>query len=282
MRNITVFGGSYVTPPLWSQFCEDTANDISSRLKFPEFTNCNSSDAWGPQPNNYPPETIPLECDAKLWQQKRVLRVAQYVVSLNINYCHHHTPGWLAPDTAFFRQKIVNDSGVCSNRGENATNQWIGIDCSTYSSFIYNFGLGTHLTKDIKKQGCSLDSPGRVLNVSNLTLSQKTEFFEPGDLLYIGDNIRITHVIMWTGYKLTKDDGPFGIERIIKNYPSEQRSWIQWEAAKSFKNNYPIYIITDSARIGPDYRLFIGWYRGSFKYARRLIDPPKEETLQCF
>ena len=142
-----------------------------------------------------------------------------------------------------------------------------------------------HLTKDVKKQACSSDAPGRILNISNLTLINKLEILKPGDLLYLDGGTNsdtITHVIMWTGYKLTNDNGPFGIQTLVNVYPAEQRGWILWEAAKSFKSNYPIYLITDSSGSGPNYRLFLGWYRLNFRYARRLINPRDNLLPDCF
>jgi len=274
-------GGSFQSPPFFPQSCQNSANNISSRISFPEFNNCLPLDTWGPQPNNYPLVYVPNGCDSTLWQQQRILSVVNYVVSLNLNYCHHHTPGWLALNSPVFRTIINGSSGICADRGVNGTNQWQGIDCSTYTSFVYNFGLGTNLNKDVQQQACGPNAPGRVLNIKNLTNTANQNLMEPGDLLYIAGDGNISHVIMWTGHQLTNGTGAFGIDTIIQSYPADTSEFVYNAGMDSLKNNETIYLISDSTGTGPNYRMFISWYVSQFSHARRIINPDVNLPTYC-
>ena len=266
---------------LLSQDCLSSANNISLRISFPEFVDCLPRDTSGPQPNNYPLVPLPTDCDSTLWIQARVLQAIDYVVSLNVNYCHHHTPGWVAIDSPIFRTTIDGTAGVCYDRGANGTNQWRGIDCSTFTSFVYNFGLGTPFTKDIKSQACSASAPGRVLDINNATILTKQDTLQPGDLLYIAGKGNISHAVSWTGYKLTNGTGRFGLDTIINSYDQATRNTTYSSALYRLKKNQTIYLIADSSGNGPNYRMFLWWYVDNFSHARRIINPDPSLPTYC-
>ncbi len=85
------------------------------------------------------------------------------------SYRHHHIPGWSPP-------------------GEGA-----GLDCSNFTAWVYDYGLGIRFSSDIPRQADGLQAPGRCLN--------QGESFAVGDLLYIAkkDRSRVSHVVIWLG-----------------------------------------------------------------------------------
>lgn len=119
---------------------------------------------WGPHPAQYPPVQAPAGCDPVEWQRARIIAVAKKYVGLP--YKHHHIPAW-SPE------------------------EGPGLDCSNFTSWVYNYGLGIKFNSNIHKQSDGPNAPGRVLG--------KDEKFVPGDLLYIlkGDRSQVSHVIIF-------------------------------------------------------------------------------------
>lgn len=281
-KAITLSGGSFENPPYFPESCLISAQNISSRIILPEFIDCMPFDTWGPRANNFPVEQIPDKCDSSLWQQARVLKVIDYIISLDLNYCHHHSPHWLPMDNPYFRNKIVDDKGICTDRGENGTNQWIGIDCSHFSSFTYNLALGTPFNTAVGSQACGEKAPGKVINITNDTVDANIELLKPGDLLFIESGGNISHVIMWTGYKLENNSGIFGMDNILKSYrEGSSRDYYNRTVTKKMKNNETVYIVADSSYDGPNYRFFLGWLKNNLKHARRTINPEPNLLEDC-
>jgi cell wall-associated NlpC family hydrolase len=133
----------------------------------------NWNDGWGPRAATYPSADVPLACDAVPWQRARVVAVARRYVGLS--YRHHHVPDW-APTAGF----------------TDPANAGPGLDCSNFSAWVYNYGLGLRLTSNIGQQADGPAAPGRVL--------APDEPYAPGDLLFIlkGDRSRISHVVIYT------------------------------------------------------------------------------------
>jgi cell wall-associated NlpC family hydrolase len=100
-----------------------------------------------------------------------VLAVAQKYIGLP--YRHHPVPGW-APAGAADPKEAGN-----------------GLDCSNFSAWVYNYGLGIKVTSEIGKQSQGAGAPGRLLAAG--------EAFEPGDLLFIlkSDRTCVSHVVIY-------------------------------------------------------------------------------------
>lgn len=75
---------------------------------------------WGPSAVNYSAYTPPSFCtaatgwDATKWQQEFLMAVINYWVDKNLNYCHHHIPGWVPPLS-------LRNSSAGSTSGEGAS-----------------------------------------------------------------------------------------------------------------------------------------------------------------
>jgi hypothetical protein len=134
--------------------------------EFPEFRSSKSSGTWGPHALQYPPVIVPEGCDPVKWKRLRVLAVAKRYVGLP--YEHHHVPAWQ------------------TEHGKGP-----GLDCSNFTSWVYNYGLGVKFTSEIKKQSDGAKAPGRRL--------KDGESFEPGDLLFIlkKDRSEVSHVVIY-------------------------------------------------------------------------------------
>ncbi len=120
--------------------------------------------SWGPHQAIYPPVEVPAGCDPVQWKRARIVAVAKKYIGLP--YKHHHIPAW-SPE------------------------EGPGLDCSNFTAWVYNYGLGIKFNSDVHKQAEGRLAPGRVLNAG--------ESFEPGDLLYIlkADRSKISHVVIF-------------------------------------------------------------------------------------
>jgi hypothetical protein len=78
------------------------------------------------------------------WQRQRLVALAASMVGYP--YRHHHIPDWM-PDARWY-------AGVALPSGDSAS-QWIGqgVDCASYASWLYNYGLGLYLDPNIHMQG---------------------------------------------------------------------------------------------------------------------------------
>lgn len=166
--------------------------DILEREKIAEehIKTIKRHDTWGPLVPTFPPAQIPPGEDPVQWQRKRVIEIAKRYVGLP--YQHHHIPLW-----------------VCGKTGQ-------GIDCSNYTSWVYNFGLGMRFTSHCQKQAESDESKGRKL--------EPDEKLEPGDLLFIlrGDRSYISHVVIYIGDGKIIDSGKGGVQ--IRDYAGWYKS----------------------------------------------------------
>lgn len=151
-------------------------SDFSWRDSLPEYKSPNYRDSWGPKPASYPAPQIPADCDSIKWQQQRIIAVAEKYIGLP--YKHHHTPGF--------------------NDGNGQ-----GLDCSNFTSWVYNYGLGIKINSDITKQS---NTAGRLLT--------ENEPLQPGDLLFIRtiDDSRISHVVIYIDPNHIIDDHGSGVK----------------------------------------------------------------------
>lgn len=253
-----------------SEACKMWANyDFQMRDGLEEYKNCKPRDTWGPRPNTYPLWTIPDECDRIQIMQYRIVLLIKKFIEKGWNYCHHHSPSWNTP----LEQRVENQE-ICSSDGISGEKGWNGLDCTHFTSFVYNWGFGCPLPTLTGDQTCGPNAPGRVLPFST---NQQDQFL-PGDILFIAGNSKsnpllVTHGIFWTGIKLTYDDGPYSFNRLIKNHSEIQVYSITKDVNLAKSQGKDVYVIADSSNIGPNYRIFAGWYSRAFIFARRLIDP---------
>jgi cell wall-associated NlpC family hydrolase len=150
--------------------------DFAKRDKMPQYSSAKFHDSWGPKSATYPKPQIPSNCDPVKWQQQRIIAVAKKYIGLP--YQHHHIPSY------------SDGSGV-------------GLDCSNFTSWVYNYGLGIKFPGGITSQA---NTVGRQLTES--------EAFAPGDLLFIRtrDDSRISHVVIYIDPLHIIDDHANGVQ----------------------------------------------------------------------
>lgn len=149
--------------------------------------------SWGPNPRPFPFPAIANEKSAE-WKRARVIATALRFVGYH--YRHHHIPDWDPPQ------------GFHTPAEGEAKHAGKGLDCSNFTSFIYNQGLGIHLNSDINKQSGIVQAPingtGRVLPIKTIpgqsTFEEWKQALRPGDLIYVRNRQqKISHVIVWMG-----------------------------------------------------------------------------------
>lgn len=302
----------------WTAACDASVTaDLATRFQLPQ-TGLDKSLwttpaayghlSWGPSPLVYPVVTIPSGCDPTMWQQKRILAAASLIVQQQFNYCHHYIPAWDSKGLLFAGKASYCYSGSNSSTGAGGSavsaNQatQMGVDCSNFSAFLYNFALGgIRFTGDVQSQGGTMAgaaaandygnawAPGtafaRPANMTALTTPGNAAYqqypFQPGDLLFIGPTEaealqgKISHVVMWTG--LRAPDGryltveSYGIINDVKGQNISAQSPIpnafltNSAAATGFSSAY----INNS---GPNIRYFEDTFRASnLVHYRRVI-----------
>ena len=121
-------------------------------------------DSWGPHAPAFTAPAVPAGCDAVSWKRERVLAAARHYIGLP--YRHHHVPTWEGPDG-------------------------VGLDCSNFTAWAYNYGLGVRFTGNVHKQADGPKAPGRRL--------APDEPFQPGDLLFIlrMNRSTVSHVVLY-------------------------------------------------------------------------------------
>ncbi len=262
--------------------CDSTlTGDFASRDALPESTapdwqTTATAGTWGPRAAPLPVVNVPTVCDALSWRQQRVLAVIDKYVNLDLNYCHHHIPGWLPPDDSDqphpkFRVSTGENMTCTANRTDASGNiVWQGVDCSDFTSWVYNYAFGIPaggavMPTGIGQQACDLGvAPGVALDYNRTNIAEVIAAgkLQPGDLLYImggGTSVQITHVILWTGQQVGVN---FDQSRLAPDAASYVGSGQSLEGA---------WVIADSHYAGPAYRPFLGWYQASISHVRRVI-----------
>jgi cell wall-associated NlpC family hydrolase len=202
--------------------------------------------AWGPRPRLFP--ALAEESQAPLsWKRQRVLAVAYKYIGLP--YQHHHIPDWDPPQGWPWKQVAF---------GRNSK----GVDCSDFTSWIYNYGLGIKLDTGIREQADTeqIGAAGGDGSIQVKIIRDEAGYDElihklkTGDLLYIkNDKGVVAHVIMWVG---EHGRSPDGAPLIIDCTGSDHRD--------SNGNQIPI---------GVRLRPFLPneWYYKSFSHAHRVL-----------
>jgi len=154
--------------------------------------------AWGPEPRHFPTPNG-LEKKSAEWKRQRLLAVAIRMIGLP--YQHHHIPDWNPP--ADWPWKEVKYG--CNSKG---------LDCSNFTGWLYNYGLGIKLNTNVEKQAEShlIDADrtnGAPIEADVITVNgtDKANYdllkngLKTGDLLYIQkkNEDKVSHVIMWVG-----------------------------------------------------------------------------------
>lgn len=201
---------------------------------------------WGPDPRHYPSianfNALPV-----LWKRERVLAVAQS--NIGLPYQHHHIPAWDPPADWPWKEVAY---------GRNSK----GLDCSNFSSWVYNYGLGIKLDTGIREQAEAVDiaGPGGEKSIHIRTLTNDNGYddlvrkLKAGDLLYIKNKKgEVGHVIMWLGQHGKSPDGaPLVIDCTGLDHKDSNRNGIP---------------------IGVQIRPFLPneWYYNSFSHAHRIL-----------
>jgi cell wall-associated NlpC family hydrolase len=149
---------------------------------------------WGPLPRAYPPPAL-AQLKGDDWKRARIIATA--LRFLGYHYRHHYIPDWDPPPGWY-----IPKPGGTRHDGK-------GVDCSNFTSFVYNQGLGIGISSDIHKQAATefatihgTDQPYPVLVIPHQdSASTWADVLKPGDLLFIrprnGDFI--SHVVIWIG-----------------------------------------------------------------------------------
>ncbi|HEY4312375.1 MAG TPA: NlpC/P60 family protein [Pirellulales bacterium] len=147
--------------------------------------------AWGPSPRLYPP-IMKSPGQSLEWKRERVIATGARFIGYS--YQHHHIPDWDPP--AGWPWKVC-----CA--GHNGR----GVDCSNFTSFVYNQGFGIKISSGIGRQartdhGLVEGHPVRIERVELPTdYDKRVEALHTGDLVYIRgrEDGPVTHVVIWVG-----------------------------------------------------------------------------------
>ena len=149
---------------------------------------------WGPLPRAYSP---PAMAQGKSDDWKRARMIATALRFAGYHYRHHYIPDW-DPPPGWHTPK----PGAPPHDGK-------GFDCSNFTSFVYNQGLGIGISSDVQKQADTeaatihgADKPFPVMVIPKQdSAAQWAAVLKPGDLLFIRPLTGnfISHVVIWIG-----------------------------------------------------------------------------------
>ncbi len=147
--------------------------------------------SWGPKPRLYSP-LAGIESRSTDWRRERVIATAARF--LGYGYQHHHIPDWNPPRDWPWQETCVGHNGK-------------GVDCSNFTSFVYNQGFGIKMSSAIERQA-RIDhafEEGYPVRLQRIHLpaeyAERRRTLRTGDLLYIRGREEgpITHVVIWVG-----------------------------------------------------------------------------------
>ena len=188
---ISGLGDDFVTRDILNPSTIDTSHWYNQNS--PYYINEPSEIKWGPCPRQYSAESgAPHSTD---WQRQRIIYVAKRYIGYH--YQHHHLLQWDPPQTWPFNPVSLG-------------HQSKGIDCSDFSSWVYNYGLGIKLNTAVADQAKldSVPNPGGIGKkpvqkiVYDTSFTNLVSVLNMGDLLYIlpnADSVNASHVIIWIG-----------------------------------------------------------------------------------
>jgi hypothetical protein len=146
---------------------------------------------WGPPARHYPaPAGVagrPVE-----WQRERIIALG--LRYQGYGYQHHHIPDWQPPSDWPWDKTAVGHNGK-------------GVDCSNFTAFVYNQGLGLKPSSAIKKQAEQREIPGpegQHHRAERIDLPGSYEglvkTLKTGDLLFVRNRSgELAHVVLWVG-----------------------------------------------------------------------------------
>lgn len=154
--------------------------------------------AWGPPARQYPAPALPRTDAAYL--RERVLGIAARHIGLA--YQHHHLPSWVPP---------AGWPWLPVKAGANGP----GLDCSNFTSFVFNYALGIKLPTGVADQGWRVALRGAggagcllAAHVPIRSFATLGQDLRPADLLYIRNRRgAIGHVVIWLGPLGRSPDG---------------------------------------------------------------------------
>jgi hypothetical protein len=157
------------------------------------------NDGWGPAASALPVPVVPSNagCDASTWMRERILTVAmRYIYSpdnpLGLQYRHHHIPGWNPPASTYAGAPEQNPDTDAP--GElTAWDAGQGLDCSNFTAWVYNYGLGIKFSGDVGQQFAGTAGP------MGQQIPQQGPF-QPGDLVFLHPDRNATeasHVVIY-------------------------------------------------------------------------------------
>jgi cell wall-associated NlpC family hydrolase len=149
-------------------------------------------EAWGPEQRLYAP-LAGLQDRPLSWKQERVIATAARFIGYE--YQHHHIPDWNPPADWPWKE-------CCAGRNGR------GVDCSNFTSFVYNQGFGIKMNSAIERQSelrSALEGREYTVPVRRIELprdyAERAAALRTGDLVYIRgrEDGPITHVVIWVG-----------------------------------------------------------------------------------
>jgi cell wall-associated NlpC family hydrolase len=148
--------------------------------------------AWGPPQAMYPPLRGASDKLVE-WKRERVIATAARFIGYE--YQHHHIPDWDPPENWPWKHCCAGHNGK-------------GVDCSNFTSFVYNQAFGIRLSSGIRQQSeghfSHLPREDHV-SLRRIDLaenySKRIKQLRTGDLLYIRgrEDGPVTHVVFWVG-----------------------------------------------------------------------------------
>ncbi|QNI07270.1 C40 family peptidase [Mycobacterium kubicae] len=154
---------------------------------------------WGPRAVALPPPVIPQDagCDSATWKRERILAVAmRYVYSpdnpLGLQYRHHHIPAW-EPPTSTYAGASSENPDPDAPPGLSAWDAGPGLDCSNFTAWVYNYGLGIKFGGNVHQQWDGSAGP------MGLRISREGPF-QPGDLIFLHPDAtaqQASHVVIY-------------------------------------------------------------------------------------
>jgi len=146
--------------------------------------------AWGPPLKAHePPEGIAGQ--SAEWKRERVLALG--LRYRGYSYQHHHLPDW-EPPTGWPWKEV--------GRGSNAK----GIDCSNFTTFVYDVALGIRFTSAIVGQSEATEAlcGGKKVKIERIEKPETVEAcakgLKTGDLLFVKNKDgKVSHVVLWVG-----------------------------------------------------------------------------------
>lgn len=188
-------------------------NDVNSQSSIPfekwyvDATR-NKFKSWGPPARIFSP---PANIHARplAWRQQRLIAVA--IKYLDLPYQHHHIPEWNPPQSWPWKEVPY---------GRNSQ----GLDCSNFTSWVYNYALGIKFVSDVHKQAAltQVAAPGGKTEIVLKQIPGGTEYgsllkqLQPGDLVFVRHKDQpgvVSHVVMWLGkYGQSPDGTPLIID----------------------------------------------------------------------